>query len=209
MAYHFYSIRASPMQLRCESFCMVRLFAHFCHRFAPQDPTSLPKKSFSFAAKGCIMLLNYAAFCFFAEFFRDLSAKFAIAIYPRKGTKTVCSAMGLPQQAHCNLSPQGDENFCTLSFHSPVSPIAIYPRKGTKTLETFGWRHLQPLQFIPARGRKPLPLPYVSTPSDCNLSPQGDENRSPFVRISIVKIAIYPRKGTKTSCQCDTACTSR
>ena len=96
MTRFFHPIRASPMQLRCESFCIVRLFAHFCHRFAPQKPTPLPKKSFSFAAKGCIMLLNYAAFCFFAGFFRDLSAKFAIAIYPRKGTKTPDRRTTLP-----------------------------------------------------------------------------------------------------------------
>ena len=80
------------------------------------------------------------SFLLFAGDFRDLLVKFAIAIYPREGTKTTakCAKKGV---FDCNLSPRGDENKNCL--------------KG---------KYFQlPLQFIPARGRKPfqaLPKKY-------------------------------------------------
>ena len=154
MTYLFYSIRASPAQMRCEPSCTAYLFPHFCHRFAPPKTTSLPKKFFSFAVKRCIMLLECAAFCFLWEIFvicqqslplqfipargrkhRDkslLNPPSNIAIYPREGTKT-SSPCGLTTKSrNCNLSPRGDENRC--AGHR-TRPIII-------------------LQFIPARGRK-------------------------------------------------------
>ena len=107
MTYLFYSIRASPAQMRCEPSCTAYLFPHFCHRFAPPKTTSLPKKFFSFAYN----VVGMCSFLLFVGDFRDLSAKFAIAIYPREGTKTF--VIEYPQL--------------------PKSGIAIYPREGTKT----------------------------------------------------------------------------
>ena len=110
MTRFFHPIRASPMQLRCESFCIVRLFAHFCHRFAPQGPTSLPKKSFSFAAKGCIMLLNYAAFCFLRDFSVICQQILPLQFIPARGRKHELTVVERIDDEDCNLSPQGDEN---------------------------------------------------------------------------------------------------
>ena len=176
MTYLFYSIRASPAQMRCEPSCTAYLFPHFCHRFAPPKTTSLPKKFFSFAVKRCIMLLECAAFCFLWEIFvicqQSLPLQFipargrklwqnrrrkhpdAIAIYPREGTKTRWFKQRRTGQVDCNLSPRGDENIPEVN-HNHATAIAIYPREGTKTLQ------LEPL-------------------------------------FSVNGIAIYPREGTKT-----------
>ena len=125
--------------------------------------------------------------------------------------------MGLPQQAHCNLSPQGDENGTATakscfaiglqfipargrklntpwnSFRLPC--IAIYPRKGTKTAAWLLSISSSALQFIPARGRKHTSLNHTKPLVDCNLSPQGDENPPNLSRLIIFRsIAIYPPK---------------
>lgn len=109
MTYLFYSIRASPAQMRCEPSCTAYLFPHFCHRFAPPKTTSLPKKFFSFAVKRCIMLLECAAFCFLWEIFVICQQSLPLQFIPARGRKL---ALGVS--------------------HPLFSGIAIYPREGTK-----------------------------------------------------------------------------
>lgn len=87
MTYLFYSIRASPAQMRCEPSCTAYLFPHFCHRFAPPKTTSLPKKFFSFAVKRCIMLLECAAFCFLWEIFVICQQSLPLQFIPARGRK--------------------------------------------------------------------------------------------------------------------------
>ena len=154
MTYLFYSIRASPAQMRCEPSCTAYLFPHFCHRFAPPKTTSLPKKFFSFAVKRCIMLLECAAFCFLWEIFvicqQSLPLQFIpargrklfaglkkcaekpIAIYPREGTKTNLFH-GQPFRFDIAIYPREGTKTPTSTFLVPFSKIAIYPREGTKT----------------------------------------------------------------------------
>ena len=100
---------------------------------------------------------------------------------------------------YCNLSPRGDGNDYTRfvrrrnriaiypregtetqSRWDPPFPsrIAIYPREGTETNIFGSLLDVFPLQFIPARGRKPW-------------------YRGRFLLVSA--IAIYPREGTETS----------
>ena len=58
----------------------------------------------------------------------------------------------------------------------------------------------RPLQFIPARGRKPALHPRVvgSGENRCNLSPRGDGNREVMRQAEREYVAIYPREGTET-----------
>ena len=76
----------------------------------------------------------------------------------------------------CNLSPRGDGN--RLSSRSRAyKVIAIYPREGTETKVVLQFFGLYVLQFIPARGRKPLPIQStIFLAVNCNLSPRGDGN---------------------------------
>ena len=61
------------------------------------------------------------------------------------------------------------------------------------------WQTILPLQLIPARGRKrQLILNLHNLGIDCNLSPQGDGNSLPHLRVTYFTIATYPRKGTET-----------
>ena len=131
MTYLFYSIRASPAQMRCEPSCTAYLFPHFCHRFAPPKTTSLPKKFFSFAVKRCIMLLECAAFCFLWEIFVICQKSLPLQFIPARGRKLICG-----------------------NVHGFYSGIAIYPREGTKTTTILTIAKSLLLQFIPARGRK-------------------------------------------------------
>ena len=87
------------------------------------------QKVLFFCSKKMYNVVGMCSFLLFVGDFRDLSAKFAIAIYPREGTKT---------------------NFLAQSGVS--SSIAIYPREGTKTLIGGNSTTSEKLQFIPARG---------------------------------------------------------
>lgn len=104
--------------------------------------TICPKKFFSFPEIRGIIRVPYASFLIPAKNFAVFWVKFAITIYPRKGTET-----GAP---------------CIMAI---ISSIVTYPRKGTET-------HCLVIS--------PVCIVY------CNLSPQGDENRS----ISMVSTAI-------------------
>ena len=133
MTYLFYSIRASPAQMRCEPSCTAYLFPHFCHRFAPPKTTSLPKKFFSFAVKRCIMLLECAAFCFLWEIFVICQQSLPLQFIPARGRKHFLVVHNVVHHNYyCNLSPRGDENI-TFSIIAAIMGIAIYPRKGTET----------------------------------------------------------------------------
>ena len=134
MTYLFYSIRASPAQMRCEPSCTAYLFPHFCHRFAPPKTTSLPKKFFSFAVKRCIMLLECAAFCFLWEIFVICQQSLPLQFIPARGRKQFVKLFCY-RFCYCNLSPRGDENSHGLA-PGPARIIAIYPREGTKTALT-------------------------------------------------------------------------
>ena len=130
MTYLFYSIRASPAQMRCEPSCTAYLFPHFCHRFAPPKTTSLPKKFFSFAVKRCIMLLECAAFCFLWEIFVICQQSLPLQFIPARGRKHhLFDNSG--DNGNCNLSPQGDGNALSKANVKPLD-IATYPRKGAK-----------------------------------------------------------------------------
>ena len=58
------------------------------------------------------------------------------------------------------------------------------------------------LQFIPARGRKPLTPSTPETDANCNLSPRGDGNPAVPRSRGARSIAIYPREGTETRRVC-------
>ena len=74
--------------------------------------TICPKKFFPFPEIRGIIRILYASFLIPAKNFAVFGVKFAITIYPRKGTETLI----------------------TPAFFSS-SKIAIYPRKGTETTD--------------------------------------------------------------------------
>ena len=125
-------------------------------------------------------VVGMCSFLLFVGDFRDLSAKFAIAIYPREGTKTRCGCNTGNKRFSLQFIPARGRKPAGLSNGALGKWIAIYPREGTKTYQKSITIMPQPLQFIPARGRKP---PRVYGPSarglHCNLSPRGDENLLP------------------------------
>ena len=156
MTYLFYSIRASPAQMRCEPSCTAYLFPHFCHRFAPPKTTSLPKKFFSFAVKRCIMLLECAAFCFLWEIFVICQQSLPLQFIPARGRKLPLFS-GVVNNYYCNLSPRGDENI----------------RVSRRSLGVASYCNLSP------RGDENIKVGQViCLKVYCNLSPRGDENRS-------------------------------
>ena len=129
----FYSARASPswssanLLTTCFSVLLKSNGSH--HGKA----TICPKMFFPFPEIRGIIRVSYASFLIPAKNFAVFWVKFAIAIYPREGTKT-----------------------WFLSSCFVVVCIAIYPREGTKTLSgLLQQAHNVLLPFIPARGRKP------------------------------------------------------
>ena len=154
MTYLFYSIRASPAQMRCEPSCTAYLFPHFCHRFAPPKTTSLPKKFFSFAVKRCIMLLECAAFCFLWEIFVICQQSLPLQFIPARGRKLLAVSHIKVHPAYCNLSPRGDENIRYTVFAVSHDQLQFIPARGRKRKGLDGCGLYRILQFIPARGRK-------------------------------------------------------
>ena len=118
------------------------------------------------------------SFLLFAGNFRDLSAKFAIAIYHRQGTETSASGVSSAIRLYCNLSPQGDGN-AEMVITSGFSPLYcnLSPQGDGNCFVLYAIEFFAVLQFIPARGRKLI----VGT-----------------IAIDGEIIAIYPRKGTET-----------
>ena len=121
----------------------------------------------------------------------------------------------------CNLSPRGDGNRDVIYVVRANNTVAIYPREGTETRLSAIFSGLASLQFIPARGRKPVngaqhvallrvaiypregteTLVLTNDVSDymsCNLSPRGDGNLSWGHYYTSFLVAIYPREGTET-----------
>ena len=145
----FYSARASPswssanLLTTCFSVLLKSNGSH--HGKA----TICPKKFFPFPEIRGIIRVSYASFLIPAKNFAVFWVKFAIAIYPRKGTETQVG-----------------------SHRSVRQEIAIYPRKGTETLPAHWQWYRCRLQFIPVRGRK-LHLNLFATHGHyyCNLSP--------------------------------------
>ena len=125
----FYSARASPswssanLLTTCFSVLLKSNGSH--HGKA----TICPKMFFPFPEIRGIIRVSYASFLIPAKNFAVFWVKFAIAIYPRKGTET-------PSK--------------TLKFSSPV--IAIYPRKGTETLICSALYHWSLIAIYPRKG---------------------------------------------------------
>ena len=116
------------------------------------------------------------SFLLFVGDFRDLSAKFAIAIYPREGTKTSDTRYSRSVMTNCNLSPRGDENARVLTGAGCTEYCNLSPR-GDENISG----------FTP-----------IGSLLNCNLSPQGDGNLYRVILMYRLCIAIYPRKGTET-----------
>ena len=134
--------------------------------------------------------------------FRDVAPVYhliSVAIYPREGTETFIQKAFFRQLQVAIYPREGTET--SLSCGSSVSrpKVAIYPREGTETVyDAVGEQPPNRLQFIPARGRKPVrkacvqvagklqfipargrklnPFPEATPPACCNLSPRGDGN---------------------------------
>ena len=208
MTYLFYSIRASPAQMRCEPSCTAYLFPHFCHRFAPPKTTSLPKKFFSFAVKGCIMLLECAAFCFLREIFVICQQSLPLQFIPARGRKPIVSkslfncqrlqfipARGRKLYDNASIIDirdiaiyprEGTKTFCGLPAEADPS-IAIYPREGTKTCKHPCKGFAAHIAIYPREGTKTCQSQQGYRAScNCNLSPRGDENSS--ITVSCVSI---------------------
>ena len=118
------------------------------------------QKVLFFCSKKMYNVVGMCSFLLFVGDFRDLSAKFAIAIYPREGTKT-------------QAFPPSLQN----------SVIAIYPREGTKTEEKAKEYISEMIAIYPREGTKTLLLLFLAGSSHhCNLSPRGDEN--PYIDLS-------------------------
>ena len=157
------------------------------------------QKVLFFCSKKMYNVVGMCSFLLFVGDFRDLSAKFAIAIYPREGTKTlmalvffavrlklqfipargrkrvglICGACSI----NCNLSPRGDENFLPSRTSKCTQLIAIYPREGTKTGKTGRNLPRTAIAIYPREGTKTSDTRYSrSVMTNCNLSPRGDEN---------------------------------
>ena len=130
------------------------------------------QKVLFFCSKKMYNVVGMCSFLLFVGDFRDLSAKFAIAIYPREGTKT-------EEKAKEYISEM----------------IAIYPREGTKTLLLLFLAGSSHHCNLSPRGDE---NPYIDLSrtvlKDCNLSPRGDENRlRKFVPVSAIYCNLSPR----------------
>ena len=93
--------------------------------------TICPKKFFPFPEIRGIIRVSYASFLIPAKNFAVFGVKFAITIYPRKGTET----------------PTGG------SRHRSVK-ITIYPRKGTETFWYSSRQMLRMITIYPRKGTK-------------------------------------------------------
>ena len=108
-------------------------------------------------------------------------------------------------QNNYNLSPQGDGNPFGLVVLDAVCLITIYPRKGTETAaSTRANIATGELQFIPARGRKPVSFSFfVFCFSPLQFIPaRGRKLNSSSHLVKFSTITIYPRKGTETQHFC-------
>ena len=112
------------------------------------------QKVLFFCSKKMYNVVGMCSFLLFVGDFRDLSAKFAIAIYPREGTKTRCGCNTGNKRFSLQFIPARGRKPAGLSNGALGKWIAIYPREGTKTYQKSITIMPQPLQFIPARGRK-------------------------------------------------------
>ena len=150
--------------------------------------TICPKKFFPFPEIRGIIRVPYASFLIPAKNFAVFWVKFAITIYPRKGTETTLKVLCPSSMYRLQFIPvRGRERAIVFKVHSEL--ITIYPRKGTETVTSPDEiaRSIK-LQFIPARGRK---LQKLAVKSDA------------------LHITIYPRKGTETgSWHCGTRTSS-
>ena len=79
------------------------------------------QKVLFFCSKKMYNVVGMCSFLLFVGDFRDLSEKFAIAIYPREGTKTYMRLWLFLFPAYCNLSPRGDENAAIVA--EKVDPV--------------------------------------------------------------------------------------
>ena len=103
----------------------------------------------------------------------------------------------------CNSSPRGDGNVNDKGFHALPPVLQFIPARGRKPLRPILTAMYGTLQFIPARGRKPtIPIKWSILPSSCNSSPRGDGNvQCMAFRFGLYRVAIHPREGTETQAQ--------
>ena len=138
--------------------------------------TICPKKFFPFPEIRGIIRVSYASFLIPAKNFAVFGVKFAITIYPRKGTETPTGG-SRHRSVKITIYPRkGTETPTGGSRHRSVK-ITIYPRKGT---ETFWYSSRQMLRMITIYPRKGTETQYFVTPparasNYYNLSPQGDK----------------------------------
>ena len=147
----FYSARASPswssanLLTTCFSVLLKSNGSH--HGKA----TICPKMFFPFPEIRGIIRVSYASFLIPAKNFAVFWVKFAIAIYPRKGTETHCPELKNLYMGIAIYPRKGTETPSkTLKFSSPV--IAIYPRKGTETLICSALYHWSLIAIYPRKG---------------------------------------------------------
>ena len=112
------------------------------------------QKVLFFCSKKMYNVIGMCSFLLFVGDFRDLSEKFAIAIYPREGTKTPEMLNGVVYTLSLQFIPARGRKLICGNVHGFYSGIAIYPREGTKTTTILTIAKSLLLQFIPARGRK-------------------------------------------------------
>ena len=112
------------------------------------------QKVLFFCSKKMYNVVGMCSFLLFVGDFRDLSAKFAIAIYPREGTKTRRNQSPCNGRTDCNLSPQGDGNCRTRADNLHQLVLQFIPARGRKLSGIVVNVHRLALQFIPARGQK-------------------------------------------------------
>ena len=183
----FYSARASPswssanLLTTCFSVLLKSNGSH--HGKA----TICPKMFFPFPEIRGIIRVSYASFLIPAKNFAVFWVKFAITIYPRKGTEThwlcvtkddrdpitIYPRKGTEtfliltkdfQVGHYNLSPQGDGNLSGNTLNQ-IHHITIYPRKGTETMLILICRVSRWNYNLSPQGDKkaPLPLAFASS----------------------------------------------
>ena len=100
---------------------------------------------------------------------------------------------------HYNLSPQGDGNKGVQLVLLACLQLQFIPARGRKPLHS-GHIKLPPfrLQFIPVRGRKLGLISYIPRFVQIAFIPaRGRKPRTISAVVTLAEIVIYPRKGTK------------
>ena len=155
------------------------------------------QKVLFFCSKKMYNVVGMCSFLLFVGDFRDLSAKFAIAIYPREGTKTtvpysVCPVVSL------QFIPARGRKQIKAAARVGRRALQFIPARGRKRFFRGSTNVVGKLQFIPARGRKPEAQDAAGLLPYCNLSPRGDENPMAKSRTNMSELLQFiPARGRK------------